>query len=539
MENTLYMVVCAGLCLWMAVGFAAMETGFSRAKNASNTILRCIAGLLIAIPVFWLVGSRVAGMRQNAALEVLPAALGCAVVLCVFSGAVMERMSFAAYCAVGVLMAGGVYPLAVFLHGAVLEKWGYHDFSGMASLAMLGGLAALSGAKAVGPRIGKYSGGGVSRAMPGHNIPLSLLGMLGLVACVFTLAGATALRAGMLLENLFPLVEKLLLSACVSGLAAMAVSWARYRKPDITMTAGAVLAGMIASAAGCDEVSMTGALLIAALAGFVTVFSVENLDQVHHVDDPAGVASVFTIGGVTGLVGVGLFSVQRGLFYGGGFSSLGVQALGVAGAAIAVPGSIGFIGWALKKTIGLRLSPEQELEGLDLSEHGLVSSYHDFSQNIDTTDWDDPYLSEKNKPDRDVEYRKPYVYPEGANRMQGGTLTKIEIIARKEKFEPLKTALNDIGITGMTVFPVSGCGVQKGHNELYRGIPMAVELKPKVRIEVVVAKVPVADVVNTARHVLYTGHVGDGKIFIHQLTDVVRVRTGECGYDAMQGASSE
>ena len=209
MENTLYMVVCAGLCLWMAVGFAAMETGFSRAKNASNTILRCIAGLLIAIPVFWLVGSRVAGMRQNAALEVLPAALGCAVVLCVFSGAVMERMSFAAYCAVGVLMAGGVYPLAVFLHGAVLEKWGYHDFSGMASLAMLGGLAALSGAKAVGPRIGKYSGGGVSRAMPGHNIPLSLLGMLGLVACVFTLAGATALRAGMLLENLFPLVEKL------------------------------------------------------------------------------------------------------------------------------------------------------------------------------------------------------------------------------------------------------------------------------------------------------------------------------------------
>ncbi|HNW87223.1 MAG TPA: P-II family nitrogen regulator [Candidatus Limiplasma sp.] len=539
MENTLFVVVSAGLCLWMVAGFAAMETGFSRAKNASNTILRCIAGLLIAIPVFLLVGSRVAGMQQDAPVELLLAALGCAVVLCVFSGAVMERMTFAAFCAIGVLMAAGIYPLTIHMYRLVLVQWGYHDFSGLASLATLGGLAALSGAKAVGPRIGKYSGGGVSRAMPGHNIPLSLLGMLGLVACAFTLAGSTALNTHMALALLFPLAEKLLLSACVAGLVAMLVSWARYRKPDITITGGAVLAGVIASAAGCDEVSMTGTLLMAALAGFITVFGVENLDQFHHVDDPAGVASVFTIGGVTGLLGVGLFSLQRGLLYGGGFTSLGVQTLGVVAAAIWVQGSVGLLSLLLKKTVGLRLPPEQELEGLDLSEHGLVSSYHDFSLNIDTTDWDDPYLREKNTTEMDVHARKPYVYPVGEDGVSCGTLTKIEIIARKEKFEPLKTALNDIGITGMTVFPVSGCGVQKGHNELYRGIPMAVELKPKVRMEVVVAKVPVADVVNTARHVLYTGHVGDGKIFIHPLTDVVRVRTGESGYDAMQGASSE
>ena len=539
MVSSYDLVVYAALSFLMVAGFAAMEAGFSRAKNVSNTILKCTAGFMITIPAFLLIGRHIAfpgGAMDGAAVL---GALACAAAVCVFSGALVERIRFSVYCAVSFVLSAAVYPLAIAGFATLSAKLPVQDVSGWATLSTVGGFSALMGAKILGPRIGKYSKGGVSRAMPGHNIPLSLLGMLVLLCCILGFSGVTVLQAGSGTEAMVRCMSNLLLSASLAGLSALATSWARYKRPDITMVASGMLAGMLAGSAGCHESSYIGTAIVAAVVGFIIVFSVENMDQNSRIDDPCGSASIFSIGGVAGLVSAGLFSMQGGLFYGGGFALLGTQLVTALLASLWGLCAIWLLFVVLKKTVGLRLPPEKELEGLDLSEHGLISSYNDFTYNIDTTDWSGSYLMDRGSDVTDVQVRKPYVYPGKAETGGEGMLTKIEIIARKEKFEQLKIALNDIGITGMTVFPVSGCGVQKGHNELYRGIPLEVQLKPKIRIEIIVAKVPVADVVNTARHVLYTGHVGDGKIFISTLDDVVRVRTGESGYDAMQGASSE
>ena len=263
-------------------------------------------------------------------------------------------------------------------------------------------------------------------------------------------------------------ITNLFLSASIAGLSALAISWARYKRPDITIVASGMFAGIPAGSAGCNEVSFIGTAIVAVIVGFIIVFSVESMDQNSNIDDPYGSASIFTIGVIAGLVSVGLFSVQRGLFYGGGFASLGIQLLSALLASLWGLCTIWLIFVVLKKTVELRLLPEKELEGLDLSEHGLISSYNDFTYNIDTTDWSDSYLVDRGCDVTDIQVRKPYAYPGKAETSGTGMLTKIEIIARKEKFEQLKIALNDIGITGMTVSPVSGCGVQKGHHELYR-----------------------------------------------------------------------
>lgn len=539
MVSSYILVVYAALSLLIVAGFSAMQAGFSRAKNVSNTILKCITGFMISVPAFLLIGRHIAFSGSAADSAAVLGALACATAVCVFSGALVERIRFSVYCAVSLLLSAVVYPLAIAGFYALSAKLPLYDFSGWATLGTISGFSALMGAKILGPRIGKYSKGGVSRAMPGHNIPLSLLGMLVLVCCILGFNGVLALQTENSLQTVTYGITNLLLSASIAGLSALTVSWARYKRPDITIAASGMLAGVLAGSAGCNEVSLIGTVIAAFIVGFLIVFSVENTDQYSNIDDPCGTASIFGIGGIAGLVSVGLFSMERGLFYGGGLAPLGTQLLAALLAALWGLLAIWLIFAVLKKTVGLRLPPEKELEGLDLSEHGLISSYNDFTYNIDTTDWCDASLANPGCDETTVQARKPYVYPGKAAHDGAEMLTKIEIIARKEKFEQLKTALNDIGITGMTVFPVSGCGVQKGHNELYRGIPLEVQLKPKVRIEIIVAKVPVADVVNTARHVLYTGHVGDGKIFISTLDDVVRVRTGESGYDAMQGASSE
>ena len=278
--------------------------------------------------------------------------------------------------------------------------------------------------------------------------------------------------------------------------------------------------------------------VLAVLAGFFSVLMIENMDQNMKVDDPAGLCSIFGVAGILGLLAVGISSTEGGLAHGGGILLLAVQLLADIWAFAFAGAETALVFWLLKKAGRLRLTAAEEIEGADISEYGIMSVYHDFAMNIDTTDWSDAYLEAQTDGRREeVELHKLYVYPPIEEARQ--PLTKIEIIARKEKLENLKAALNDIGITGMTVFPVTGCGVQKGYNEFYRGVPVAVQLRAKIRVEVVVAKVPVDEVVNTVRRVLYTGHVGDGKIFIYTLDDVVRVRTGESGYDAMQGASSE
>ncbi len=554
MENTWYPVIGVMLSLLAVVGFSAMETGMARAKNAGNTVVKCAVGFMISIPVFILLGQHVTA-GHDSILQTFMSAAACTMITNIIAGAVSERMKLSAYILLCIITALFIYPLFWMLESRFLLPGGLHDFTGLSIISLVGGAGAFFSAKALGARTGKYSGGGVSRAMPGHNIPLSILGMLLLIVCVSVLAMTSVLRASVGIEEGYKIVQNILLSVSLSGLTALLISWARYKKPDITISLSGMLSGAIAGSSFCDEVSLPGVVILAIAVGFCIVFSIENLDQNLQIDDPSGNVSIFGIGGIAGLLGTGLFSRTRGLFSGVGLASLGIQAATAVLSILLMAITITLVFWILKKTIGLRLLPEQEIEGLDTEENGLLSAYHDFTYNIDTTDWNDSrdrnrkkdhfnrkaLKSEDWKEDGKAgDIAEPaYEYQTGSAEQQAALLTKIEIITRKEKFEELKIALNDIGITGMTVFPVSGCGVQKGYKEVYRGIPVEVQLRPKIRVEVVVAKVPVADVVTTARAVLNTGHVGDGKIFIHTLEDVVRVRTGEKGYDAMQGGASE
>ncbi len=539
MENMWYPVAAVMLSILAIAGFSAMEAGMARAKNAGNTVVKCAVGFMISIPAFMLSGQYIASM-QNDVIQILPAMAAGVVITNIIAGAVSERIKLSAYSIVCLLIAAVIYPFILFVEHKVLQPAGLHDFSGLSTLSLAGGAAAFFSARSLGARTGKYSGGRVSRAMPGHNIPLGVLGMLLLVFCSIGYTGCSILSNAYTLQESFTMIQQVLLLTSLAGLTALLVSWARYKKPDITMSISGMLSGAVAGSSTCDETGVMGAAVIAVIIGFCIVFSIENLDQNLHVDDPSGVVSIFCIGGMAGLLGIGLLSVKRGLIHGLGLTSLGVQAFTVIFMLLFMAVSISTMFWLLKKSIGLRLLPGREMEGLDTEENGLISAYHDFTYNIDATDWNDSTISSKSgksKGSSSEDYT--YEYQPDNITYHSGMLTKLEIITRKEKFEELKIALNDIGITGMTVFPVSGCGVQKGYNEVYRGIPLEVQLRPKIRVEVVVAKVPVKEVVNTARKVLNTGHVGDGKIFIHTLEDVVRVRTGEKGYDAMQGGASE
>ncbi len=465
----------------------------------------------------------------------------CATAATIVSGAMAERTKFSAYCIYSAAISLIIYPISGhwIWGGGWLAELGFHDFAGSTAVHMVGGVCALIGAKILGPRIGKYDKNRKPRAILGHNLTFAALGVFILWFCWFGFNGASTVgmdsdvlveRAGMVFFNTN-------LAAAVACCTTLIVTWIRYKKPDVSMTYNAALAGLVGITAGCDAVSPLGAAIMGLIFGVVIVFAVEFFDKVAKIDDPVGAISVHGICGALGTILTGLFatgsSTEKGLFYGGGFHLFGIQLLGVVTVAAYVAVLITIVFLVIKHTIGLRADAEDEIAGLDVSEHGLLTAYAGFAMLPDTTtleDGTDPIVVTGEVPVAEaVPVKKMPSFEEGTPKF-----TKVEIICKESRLEILKSAMMSIGITGMTVSHVLGCGVQKGKPEYYRGVPVEATLLPKVQVDIVVSKVPVRSVIEAAKKVLYTGHIGDGKIFVYDVENVVKVRTGEEGYDALQ-----
>ena len=564
--NTIWVLVGAALVFFMQAGFAMVETGFTRAKNAGNIIMKNLMDFCIGTPVFWLVGfglmfgagngfiGKIGGIATEAhyGSGMLPDGVPfwaflifqtvfCATSATIVSGAMAERTKFLSYCVYSLMISLVVYPVSGhwIWGGGFISQMGFHDFAGSCAVHMVGGVAALIGAIILGPRIGKYTKDGKSKAIPGHNLTVGALGVFILWFCWFGFNGAsTVSMEGDAIVSAGKIFVTTNLAAAVATVTVMIITWVRYKKPDVSMSLNGSLAGLVAITAGCDTVSPTSAAIIGIASGFIVVFGIEFIDKVLKIDDPVGAVGVHGLNGAFGTLAVGLFSDGsgtdwKGLLTGGGFHGFGVQFTGMIITIAWVVVTMTIIFQVIKHTIGLRVSAEEEIAGLDSKEHGLASAYSgfEFAANDLTIASDDEievFGSEK------MENAVPAVVktsPEKENK-----ITKVEILAKQSKFEKLKKAMNDIGVTGMTVTQVLGCGTQKGAPEYYRGVEVDMQLLPKIQVEMVVSKVPVADVIDAARKALYTGHIGDGKIFVYDVEDVVKVRTGETGYDALQGA---
>ncbi len=562
--NTIWVLVAAALVFFMQAGFAMVETGFTRAKNAGNIIMKNLMDFALGTPIYWLLGfgimfggsSAIIGgfdpMVKGDYSSILPSGVPpmaflifqtvfCATAATIVSGAMAERTKFSAYCIYSMVISAFIYPVSGhwIWGGGWLAQMGFHDFAGSTAVHMVGGVSALVGAKILGPRIGKYDKKGNPKAIPGHSLTLGALGVFILWFCWFGFNGGSTVSATgddtlVSMGNIFVTTN---MAAAVASITVMMITWIRYKKPDVSMTLNGSLAGLVAVTAGTDLVSPFGAAIIGIVAGFAVVFGIEFIDKVLKIDDPVGAVGVHGICGALGTILTGLFAVEGGLFYGGGASLLLIQLLGVAAVMAWVAVTITITFFIIKHTIGLRVSEVEEIAGLDIHEHGLVSAYADFMPS-------DIYLSSgmnevteevaasKKSAAETVPVTRVTVAKDG---IPAPKMTKVEIITKQSKFETLKAAMNAIGVTGMTVTNVLGCGIQKGSTEYYRGVPMEMNLLPKVQIEVVVSKVPVDLVIEEARKALYTGNIGDGKIFVYDVENVVKVRTGEMGYDALQG----
>ena len=564
--NTIWVLVGAALVFFMQAGFSLCEAGFTRAKNTGNILMKNLMDFCIGTPCFWLVGfgfmfgsgtalfGTIDPLIMGDYSHILPAGVPlwayaifqtvfCATSATIVSGAMAERTKFSAYCIYSAAISLIIYPISGhwIWGGGWLSQLGFHDFAGSTAVHMVGGLCALIGAKILGPRIGKYDKDGKPRAILGHNMTSAALGVFILWFCWFGFNGASTVgmdtdelmeRAGLVFFNTN-------MSAAVACCAALIFTWIRYKKPDVSMTYNAALAGLVGVTAGCDAVNPVGAFFIGAVCGIVMVLAIEFFDKVAKIDDPVGAISVHCVCGALGTLLVGLFatgsSTAPGLFYGGGFGLLGIQALGVLSVALYVGVVITVVFQLIKHTIGLRADPEDELMGLDVSEHGLLTAYGGFAMLPDTTTLDGDtaavpvQVTGDVPPAEAVPVKKMPVFSEESPKF-----TKVEIICKESRFESLKKAMMDIGITGMTMSHVLGCGLQKGKPEYYRGVQVEATLLPKVQVDIVVSKVPVRTVIETAKKVLYTGHIGDGKIFVYDVENVVKVRTGEEGYDALQ-----
>lgn len=552
--DTIWVLIAAALVFFMQAGFAMVETGFTRAKNAGNIIMKNLMDFAIGTPVYWLIGFGImfAGsgpliggidfmVRGNydtsipTSVFLIFQTVFCATAATIVSGAMAERTKFSAYCVYSLIISAFIYPVSGHWvwGGGWLAQLGFHDFAGSTAVHMVGGIAALVGAKIVGPRIGKYSKTGESRAIPGHSLTLGALGVFILWFCWFGFNGGSTvsmtgdesiLSAG----SIFVTTN---LAAATSTVATMIITWIRYKKPDVSMSLNGALAGLVAITAGCDMVSPFGAFCIGIIAAFVIVFGVEFIDKVLKIDDPVGAVGVHGLCGMTGTLLTGVFALDGGLLYGGGFKFLGIQALGVISVAAWVGVTMTIVFTVIKKTMGLRVSRAEEVTGLDITEHGLVSSYADFMTAPVGIDFKPQNLSQ----DRSEQTVPDHIaVPVVNNSQPNAKITKVAIVTKQSKFEELKSALDQLGITGMTVTQVLGCGMQKGGKEYYRGVPLETTLLPKVKVEIVICKVPLALLVDTVKKALYTGNIGDGKIFIYDIENVIKVRTGEEGYDALQ-----
>ncbi len=564
--NTIWVLVGAALVFFMQAGFSMCEAGFTRAKNTGNILMKNLMDFCIGTPCFWLIGFGIMFGSGSALFgwidplimkdysHILPAGVPlwayaifqtvfCATSATIVSGAMAERTKFSAYCIYSAAISLFIYPVSGhwIWGGGWLSKLGFHDFAGSTAVHMVGGIGALIGAEILGPRIRKYANKGKPRAIMGHNLTFAALGVFILWFCWFGFNGASTV--GMDTDELMISAGRIFfntnLAAAVACCVTLIFTWIRYKKPDVSMTYNAALAGLVGITAGCDAVDPLGAAIMGVVFGIVIVLSVEFFDKVAKIDDPVGAISVHCVCGALGTILTGFFatgvSTEKGVFYGGGFHFLGVQTLGVVSVAAYVSVIITIVFLIIKHTIGLRASAEDEIAGLDISEHGLLTAYAGFAMLPDTLTEDGEDVTAVTG-DIPVAEAIPVKKVPSFEEIDGKTpkFTKIEIICKEYKFEALKKALLELGITGMTLSHVLGCGIQKGKPEYYRGVEVEATLLPKIQLDIVVSKIPVRSVIETAKKVLYTGHIGDGKIFVYDVENVVKVRTGEEGYDALQ-----
>ncbi len=560
MEDSVWSVwylIGAALVFFMQCGFAMVETGFTRAKNAGNIIMKNLMDFCIGTPMFMVLGFGIMmsenyffGFIGKPNLQLFTKfadpsmdwssfvfnLVFCATAATIVSGSMAERTKFSAYCIYSAVISAVIYPIEagwVWNSQGWLAKLGFIDFAGSAAIHSVGGTAALIGAIFLGPRLGKYERdekGKVIKvnAIQGHSLTLGALGTFILWFGWYGFNGAACVQVKGL-GGLAAVFVNTTISPAIACVTTMIFTWIKNGKPDVSMTLNASLAGLVAVTAPCATCDALGATIIGIVAGILVVVIVELLDLKLHIDDPVGAVAVHLGNGIWGTIACGLFSVDTGLFYGHGFKQLGIQLLGESAILAWTTVCITITFAIIKKVNGLRASPEEEIKGLDKTEHGLISSYADFTINIS-----DAELQEARDAHIDVPVSAAVPVTKATPTDYTGKYTKVVIVTRQTKFESLKTAMNGIGVTGMTVVNVMGCGMQKGSTEKYRGVPVNVTLIPKVKVEIVVAKVPVETVVETAKKALYTGHIGDGKIFVYPVENVIKVRTGEEGYDALQ-----
>ena len=563
-----WFLIGAALVFWMQAGFAMVETGFTRAKNSGNIIMKnlmdfCIGTVMFIIIGFsLLLGEDVLGLIGKPGFDIFTAyadfdwssfvfnLVFCATTATIVSGAMAERTKFLSYCIYSGVISALIYPIEAhwIWGGGWLAQLGFHDFAGSCAIHMVGGISALIGAKILGPRIGKFEKDAQGKivkvnAFPGHNIPIGALGVFILWLGWYGFNGAAATS----LEQLASIFVTTTIAPAVATVVCMIFTWVKYGKPDVSMCLNASLAGLVAITAPCDVTDAFGSMVIGAVAGVLVVFGVWLLDYKLHIDDPVGAVAVHMMNGIWGTLAVGLFATPtapgysianaageeiKGLFYGGGFELLGLQILGFVAVAAWTAVTITILFLVIKSTIGLRASREEEIKGLDITEHGLTSAYAGFE--VSTTDLQFDASDFEEVGSAKMEDAVPAVVQKSAGT-DDKKITKVEILMKQERFEKLKKAMNEIGVTGMTVTQVLGCGTQKGAPEYYRGVQMEMQLLPKIQVEMVISKVTPMEVIEAARKALYTGHIGDGKIFVYDVEDVVKVRTGESGCDALQG----
>ena len=561
MDMSVWYLLGAILVFFMQGGFAMVETGFTRAKNAGNIIMKNLMDFCIGTIVFFALGYGLMnsenyffGLIGRPEYQMFTdfanfnwsnfffQLVFCATAATIVSGSMAERTKFVSYCIYSAVISAVVYPIEagwVWNGQGWLALLGFHDFAGSAVIHMVGGLTALIGAIILGPRLGKYyidkNGKKQSRAILGHSVTLGALGCFILWFCWYGFNGAAASDA----TQLAKILSTTTIAPATATVVCMIFTWIKNGKPDVSMCLNASLAGLVAITAPCDVVDGVGAFFIGLVSGILVDVVVETLDLKFHVDDPVGAVGVHLANGLWGTIAVGLFDIENGLFYGGGFHQLGIQALGVVTICAYTLVMMTIVFMIIKKTVGLRCSTEEEIKGLDLTEHGLPSAYGDFTINDNLLG----LPADERAPDGDIpmEAAVPVTQVDQPAPMATGDLgpatygkyTKITIVANAGRFDALKAALSKIGVAGMTVTQVMGCGTQKGKTEYYRGAPVIMTLLPKVQVDIVVSTVPVAKVVETAKKALYTGHMGDGKIFIYNVENVIRVRTGAEGIDAL------
>lgn len=578
-----WFLIGAALVFWMQAGFAMVEAGFTRAKNTGNIIMKNLMDFCIGTVMFILIGfglflgkDALGGFTGTPNFDIFTDYANfdwsnfvfnlvfCATTATIVSGAMAERTKFLSYCVYSAVISAVIYPIEAHWTwgGGWLAQMGFHDFAGSNCIHMVGGISALIGAALLGPRIGKFTKDKDGKikvgAFPGHNIALGALGVFILWLGWYGFNGAAATSVG----QLGAIFVTTTIAPAVATVVCMIFTWVKYGKPDVSMCLNASLAGLVAITAPCDVADALGATIIGAVSGVLVVFGVWFCDNVIRVDDPVGAVAVHMMNGIWGTIAVGLFATDTtptysladsagnpmlGLFYGGGFKLLGIQLTGMLATAIWTAITITITFLIIKKIFGLRVTPEEEIVGLDATEHGLETAYAGFLTYGDRISGASMVndLAPFTPADIDgeiagagipVDEAVPVQVVENSTPVASDVkLSKVDIICKQSKFEELKTALNAAGVTGITVTQVLGCGAQKGATKYYRGVEMEMSLLPKVKVEVIVSKVPVATVVKAAKKALYTGNIGDGKIFVYDVENVIKVRTGEEGYAALQG----